>query len=297
MKKQNNIFVLSSSNKRLEMFARYYNVFKEETNQQITLIVDDRRISRDKIFRSNIFHNILYATDIIEELRPKFTNCDYYDMILNIYPVSIKMLIFIYAYYFLGINKSMLIDDDTLFLCPIDYIFEKDDYVVKKEFLSKMTHRRAQIFADIFDIENFVNQFNKNLINSGTMLYTYKEKHDLLGDVQKFYNSGDIFAMLYENYCKNIMNGESNRTTSGRVWITEQYFYGIHFLKLKLSGETITDFGQAVALYTTYIKENAKKIKMKKLPNIMHFVPKNKENFYNFFSNYIDDYVERNKKQ
>lgn len=287
MTKVNRIYVPAYKEDRLRYFQKYYNVLGLETNIEITLILDDRYRTRESYDLSGIdFHKeIFWSSDIIADCRNLFTNKENYDRILKIYAPSLKMLVFIWLHKFKGIDKSMLLDDDVLYLKPVDEAFQ-NDFMIKKEMLSRVSGSLASVFRKVWP--DRVDDINTNLLNSGTIIYTYDESNGLIEDADSFFSSPEILSELEAGYEKRL----NVHRIRGRAWILEQYFFGFHFINIKKKHKVV-DFRTYVNLVTVYPKENSSKT-IKKLPYIYHFLPMIKEPLYEHYTKLVDAYLEKN---
>lgn len=282
----NNIFVFSYSLERLNLFQKYYNVLNEETNTSISLILDDRKKPRDYYDMSKItFHeNVYWATDIIEFCRDIVKDQILYDKINAIYGPAIKLLTFHWIYHKLNIVKAMILDDDVFFLRPIDDLFNYD-YVIKEEHMSRPKGNFLIALREIYP--DRADALKNNLLNSGTIIYTYRNDLKLYEDISLFYNP--LFLKFFENVESQRISKER---VKGRAWILEQYAYGLHFMKVK-EKYTVNSFKEKVRLITTNPSDKYPK-SINKLPNIMHFLPIDKDSCMSYYSKLVDDYLIKN---
>lgn len=276
----NNIFLLTAEYNRILNFYNYYNIFNKKTQTKINIIIDDRIISKNDIIKiQKLYTDIYFVSDIIESLIIFFDSPDIVLEILKKYGVSIKWLLFIFIGKILKIKKSMLIDDDTLLIKPIDFYF-KYDYVIKKDNLASMTDLGIDTAKKIVKFN--INEINEKrlFINSGQMIHTWKNEGLL-----KFMNN--VFSIHMLNFINKGIKKTNNfslRNVNGKYWIIEQYMYAIYFYSLK----NVHKFKSDIQLYTYKIKEIPKN---KKLPNFIHYLPKDKEPFYKYYLPFLDNKI------
>ena len=289
---KNVVFIPTSSLYRVRTLIKYYNVHNSPTDQRMIFIADDRgSISKEEYAEAvnDPRFELIYTSDMLAAVNDMFADCPYYDQIINdMYKVSVKMLVFIYAARHLGIHKSLMLDDDILFLKPLDEWF-KYDYVVKEDGLSKMLDAQVKAFQRAYphvDIAEF-NQ-PKHRINSGSILYTMEDSsRRLLDDVRAFFSSDDIYHIFVNRLNKT----NSRRKGWGFDWMLEQYFYGIHMYSL---GVEIPRFRSAVNIALVYPKEDKPPKPFKKIPNVIHFIQMEKQRMYDAYLPLIDSYLESN---
>ena len=291
----NAVFIPTSNLYRAQTLIKYYNIHAEPTNQRVTFIADDRgNISREE-YASAINDprfGLIYTSDMMAAVNHLFDSCPYYDQIINdMYKVSIKMLVFIYASRYLGIKKSLMLDDDVLFLKPLDKWFEYD-YVVKEDGLSSMPDHQVKAFQYTYPDVNIA-EFNtpEVRINSGSIIYTLEDGDDrLVNDVRAFFSSDDIYRVLVNRLNKT----NTRRARWGYDWMLEQYFYGIHMYSL---GVEIPRFRAAVNIGLAYPKEDKPLRPLVSVPNVMHFLQMEKQRMYDGYLPLIDQYIRANNLQ
>ena len=288
-----NVIIIPTCNEyRIRMFDEYFNVYNQDHNMRLIFIADDRnKISRDaytEIFKS-LKHSSLYelhfSSDVISDVRHLFSDAAYFDNILNSYKLSIKLLIFIWAKHKLNINKSMLLDDDVLFFKPIDHIFDKNDYVKKTDGLSWLCAKSRNALQDVYP-EIDINDFEKDKsrkINSGSIIYTWDDSHDLVGWVHRVFNSEKLSRYVMRRaYLHTIGKGNIHRGTGwGRSWIMEQYVYGMFMNKIGF--DRWESFSSYEINTGVNLPKDGKIKQVKNLPNIVHFLPANKKPLYEYY--------------
>ena len=79
----------------------------------------------------------------------------------------------------------------------------------------------------------------------------------------------------------------------GRYWVIEQYIYAMYFYKMK-DDINISTFGKDVKLISCLLKDNFKL--PKKLASYIHYLPQNKNEFYDKYVPALDEYL-RNKDE
>jgi hypothetical protein len=297
---KNIIFVCSSNTYRIEVLTKYYNILNEETNQKIHFILDDRKINKKDYLKvlnnCSIDYDYSFTTDMIEKLDYLFKDCPYFDEILNkLYGVSIKLLVFIYAKKCLDISKSMILDDDVLIYGSIDKHFESDYVVKHQQFKSIMKtdppEPLVQGLVSVFG-QKLVDEFNtgKHLIGSGNLIYTYKEKHKLVEDVQKFFSSKTIYDLLVAGEEKRIRWGRPR--IMGGLWLIEQYLYCVHLFKTR---ETMETFGRDIKVIMSKKECNFKKLRFTN--KIIHYGPGDKKPFYDAYVPLLEEYVNNKERE
>lgn len=273
------VFVSTYKPKMFEQFAKHYNITKTETKEVINVFVDDRNAKEsDFDFGKYDFINKIYkVSDIVRYGEKKFSDCECYNGIMTFYPITFKNQIFPYLAEEHSISKSMILDDDIFYVKPLDEFFEHD-IVVKRDTM-KADAKMLSILQCIFpDVE--VSKLNeRNLINSGSFIYSYDEK--LLPDIKAMYNSLETLDYLSESYRRSMKLGKPR--LAGMASIIEQYFYGCHLLK---ESRKIVQFESAVNLVSASDSINST-MKIKTLKNAYHFVMRDKFPFMEHFSNSI----------
>lgn len=272
MKKQiNNIFILTTDPRKIKAFFKFYNVYDKETQTQINLIIDDR-VSLESKF--NFDCPIYKVTDIIDYCSSEL-NSNNLLKILSIYPVSVKLLIFLWAFKFLNIEKSMLIDDDTVLIKPIDKYFEFD-YVVKGDNIQGVNENIVRLMDSIFDCQfsEFVNA--NELISSGQLIFTYNEI--IFEIVKKFFSSDEVLSYIEALIIENKLF-QLDRNAPYKNWLMEQYMHGFILYRLRKSGQKINFFEKDVKII---FSENFY-FTSGNIPSFIHFGPANKSYFYKTF--------------
>lgn len=287
----NAVFIPTSNLYRAQTLIKYYNIHDEPTDQRVIFIGDDRGSISKEEYRAAINDprfDLIYTSDMMAGVNHLFEDCPYYDQIVNdMYKVSIKMLVFIYAARVLGIKKSLMLDDDILFLKPLDSWF-KHDYVVKEDGLSPMPKHQVKAFQYAYPHVN-IEQFNNPefRINSGSIIYTLNDNDDrLVNDVRTFFSSDDI----YQVFVNRLNKTNTRRKGWGYDWMLEQYFYGIHMYSL---GVEIPRFKSAVNIGLAYPKENKPLKPFVSVPNVMHFPQMEKQRMYDGYLPLIDQYIQK----
>jgi hypothetical protein len=287
----NVVFIPTSNLYRVSTLIKYYNVHNEPTDQRVIFIGDDRGDISKKEYADAVNDSrfeLIYMSDMLEAVNDMFADCPYYDAIINnMFRVSVKMVVFIYAASHMGIHKSLMLDDDILFLKPLDEWF-KYDYVVKEDGLSNMSESQVTAFQRTYPhIDIFEFNKPKHRINSGSILYTMQDDSRLLNDVRAFFSSDEIYYILVNRLNKTT----SRRKGWGYDWLLEQYFYGIHMYSL---GVEIPRFRSAVNISLGYPKEDKPSKPFKKIPNVIHFLQMEKQRMYDAYLPLIDSYLEIN---
>ena len=288
---ENVVFIPTSSLYRVRTLIKYYNVHNLPTSQRVIFIADDRgNIGKEEYADAvgDSGFELIYTSDMLAAVNDLFADCPYYDQIINdMYKVSVKMVVFIYAARHLGINKSLMLDDDILFLKPLDEWF-KHDYVVKSDRLSWMPDTHVKAFEYAYphvDIAEF-NQ-PKNHINSGSIIYTVNDDARLIADVRSFFSSDEIYHILVKRVNKN----KGPRKCWSYDWTLEQFFYGVHIYSLGLE---IAQFKSAVNIEMKLPKEDRIIKPLNKIPNVIHFIQMKKQLMYDAYLPLIDSYLENN---
>jgi hypothetical protein len=297
-----NIVIIPTCNEyRIRKFDEYFNIYDVDHNHRFIFVADDRhKISREEyktIFASlknQSLYELHFASDLLSSVKLIFTDCLYFDNIVNNYPLSIKLLIFIWAKMVLGINKSMLLDDDVLFLKPIDHIFDSYDYVKKPDALSWLCTKSKQCLQDTyeeFDLTKFEN--DKQKINSGSIIYTWQDSHDLLGWVKQAFSSKALNKFVMERvYLHSIGKGFVNKGTGwGRSWIMEQYIYGMFMHSIGWDGWHNFTASEVNTGVTAPKDDKIRKIA--KLPHIVHFLPPDKVPIYENYIKRIEQFLNK----
>lgn len=288
----NHVFVCGGNASRLNWFSQYYNIEKKPTSQVIHFMLDDRFVGRSAfdgfILGNNTTNSdYIWVTDVVDALKHHFINVPYFNVILNkYYKVSIKLLVFIYAKEIMGIDKSLLLDDDIFFLKPLDKWFEYNKIVKTPETLSRMSANIGAMFTEIFGDEFVYADFTKSgkLLNSGTLLYVWNDR--LINDVKNYFSS----ELLYKALVKKFTN-DPTWSKRGLIWITEQYFYGIH---VSLADPSPLSFGPEIKMLG-YPKNDEYKFEynMMKLPAVLHFIPSDKERNFKYWKVIIQKYCDK----
>lgn len=289
----NNIFIISTKFQRIKYFKKYFNIFNEKTNIKMNVIIDDRNMSNDEIKKFyDLNWNIYKATNVIEYVAPLFSNENIMRKILDNYGVSIKWLLFIFINKKLSIQKSMIIDDDTLMIKPLDHYF-KHDYVIYREQLSAMSKRVRSLLSGIYP-EIDIEKLNKErmFVNSGQILFNWHE--DLFNHIDKAFCQEmlDFVEEGKEKYKKR--TATEVRKVGGMYWIIEQYIYAVFFYKFKEKYD-IVNFNNDILLYTFRLKEEYKF--KRNIPCFIHYLPKDKEAFYKHFLPAVDKLIQKKQER
>lgn len=286
---QNNIFILSSNLFRLTTFKKYFNLYNTKTNIKINVILDDRHLKNEEILCiKELGYQTYFVSDMINKTKNMFDNPQLISEITDKYGVSIKWLLFIYISKILGYNKSMIIDDDTLMLKPIDSWFKYEN-VIMREQLSAMSNRVKNVLSELYpyiDIE----QLNKErmLLNSGQIIFTWD---DTLFHHMNLAFSQPMLNFVNEGITKYADNYKKTRNVFGYYWVMEQYVYAAYFYFLKTQKE-VKYFCKDVKLQTTKLKENFKLSRT--IPSYIHYLPKDKFEFYDKYLPALDEFIKNN---
>ncbi len=280
-----NIFVLTCNPTYVEIMNKYYNIHNLPTKAKLTLIIDDKRIPKDSIpelmQRLPIFSDYILMSDMIEFVgNTVLKNSKHFKELVNFYyKVSVKLIVFIYVKLKLGIDKSFMMDDDILFLKPIDSLFDNYNYAIKKDTLSNFnngTYLEKKIKTNIettyYYVDNVQMNIEKFYINSGTILFTWTDSIDIVKTIFDFFNSDKIYYMIKEKY----ISDNKPFKFLGRMWVTEQYIYSI-LLFLIHQSNTVNDIdNKTVFLHTRTVSNTNIKISKDKLPNLIHILSRDK---------------------
>lgn len=280
-----NVIIPTSNEYRIRMFDKYFNILDLPHNMNIIFLADDRgNISKEKyneIFyelKNKAYYSLYFTSDLIESVRPYFSNAKYFNDILKLYGVSIKKLIFIWAKKTMNINKSFLLDDDVLFLKPIDEFYYANAYVRKKDPFSKLCKRSASAVRSTYPEVNYDEFVKKKLqINSGSIIYTWDDNHNLINWMNRFFDSTHIYEYLKERY-DDFHSGKS-KNLWGISWQIEQWIYGL-FMYSCDELQSYASFGNIV---NTSISRPEKIKPLQKLHHIIHFLNRDKIPVYEYY--------------
>jgi len=224
---------------------------------------------------------------MIDVCREKyFTDAPFYDKILDVYGLSVKLLTFVFAKT-LGVEKSMMLDDDVFLLKPVDSFFQYD-YVKKADTMSKMGKKAHSIVRSVFPESLDLEQMNadNHRINSGTLIYKFHES--LIADLHAFFSSEQIYTFL-----KNERRDDKKPSHVGHAWLVEQYTYSCHLHRF--GQENLHDFGSEVRMVGAYPKKKPKDTSvLKNAPNILHFVLRDKKRLYEHYSKVVNNTLKNN---
>jgi hypothetical protein len=273
---------------RMRMLMKYYNVYGVKTEQHIVFIGDDRGSITQEQFKAEVGNKpfeLVFMSDVIQGVGYFYEDCPYYNEIMNrMYKVSVKLLIFVWAYHCRKLRQSMLLDDDVLFLRPIDDWF-KHEYVVKEDGLSVMGDACFQVLKRSYPGMN-VAEFNqsKHGINSGSIIYTVKDECKSLIEVARgFFSSPFVYSRFLDRMDK--LNKKPG--VWGVDWIFEQQVYGLHMFSLN---ENLKRFGSVVNTSLTF--KDGKPVKeFSKLPHIIHFLQRDKSKAYELCLPLVDNFI------
>ena len=295
----NNIFVITSNIERVGKFFKYYNILNLPTDTKLSVIVDNRKTTHD-VSPIEDLCEIHYVTDVIEKVRPMFTNPDIMDKILDFYGVGIKWLTFPYCHRVLGINKVMMMDDDTFLMKPIDHYFDLDYVFYNESALATMTATVERVMANVFKDKIDVRPMAKQpyfSLNSGQLLHTDNEYYFEFLD-RAF--SKDIYILLIEGLEKYRGRPEytGNRVMGGGYWCLEQTLYAVYYYYLQEKTDiTIHNYKGDMRIQTNKIKPNTKLKSLEKIPNYIHYVARDKSGLYDTYASELDRLLEeRNHK-
>jgi len=286
----NHIFVISNNLYRLEAFKKYYNIFGLPTVTKIHVILDDRYKDYDV---SNIddFFTIHYASDVLRSILPLLDEPTIAKNILDIYGVAIKWLVFPYVHKVLCIPKAMMMDDDVFLLAPLDHYFKYDYTYYNESAIGNMSTRVEKtmnvVYGDLVDIES-LRRVPYWSINSGQLIHT-ENKHYMNFINRAF--SKDVYVLLYEGYMKYKNKPEYNRdgrSLGGKFWCIEQNVYTIYYRYLVNLGYQLKKYDSDVRLFRQHLPENWTFKNLKTLPAYVHFVLKDKTQFYSQYAHELD---------
>lgn len=261
------LFITTYNQDILNRFIAGYNLTRQDTSQNINLLIDDRNksISEFDLSKAHFVNKIYKVTDLVNYGSKKFSHCNYYEGLMKIYPITFKKQIFPYLYDQHGINKSMLMDDDILYIKPLDAFF--DECTVVKSDSMKADDKMLSCLRDVFE-SNVVDKLNKNLINSGTFLYTYDDR--LVKDLYSFYSSSHVMGYMSNAHIRSQKMGKPR--IAGMASIIEQLFYGCHLISIS---KPISNFKSAVQLVTA-TPDLSNELTITKVNNLYHFLMRNK---------------------
>ena len=303
----NHIFIITNNNKRLYSFIKYYNVYNKPTDTKLHVIIDDRNNESYDIEFIKQHFELHKISDVIKKVKPLLNNENIIEKIIEIYGVSIKLLIFPYIHKILNIPKAMMMDDDTFLLSPLDHWF-KLDYVYYNESALGALGKNVKdilypLYKDLIDVHQ-LNDKGWFSINSGQIIHT--ENNMYINFISKFFTQTvydflvketddykrkhyEIFSNTLEDFLdepvKKKQLKHKNKKVGSKVWIMEQNIYAIYYKWLSENNYTITKFNGDVRIWTTIMKEDTN---IKKLPNFIHYLPADKEVFYKIFPPLID---------
>lgn len=262
------IFVPSYKPSLLDTFCRSYNLRRKETDQCLTLVIDDRFKSVDEfqpvLFKYDVFDRIVKVTDIVKYGSEIFGGTEYYENIMKIYPIAFKLLVFLYFHDKYSVKKGMMLDDDTLFIEPVDEYFEHENAIRSDSM--KADYRMLSVLSDTY-LNIDVSELNKNLVNSGSIILSWNE--DLVEHMRKFFDSYAVCDYLAIAHQRSIKAGKPR--IAGMAAVIEQMVYGCYLLNVKEK----TSLNPAVSLITSTANVN-KELKFNKYSNIYHFLMRDK---------------------
>jgi len=252
---------------------------------KIMFLADDRHhLSKNDY--ENIFselqhreiYSLYFVSDMIESVRPYFKDAKYFDYILQKYSLSIKNLVFIWAKLILDINKSFLLDDDILFLKPLDDFYYSNDYARKKDAMSKLCTESTKAIKQTYSEINYDDFIKKRFhINSGSIIYKWNNKHNLVEWMHRFFDSEYVYSFVKNKSEKFITLGL--KTKWGRSWQMEQIVYGL-FMYSSTGLDIYASFGNLV---NTGISKPKEIKPLSKLHSIVHFVNRDKISVYQYY--------------
>ena len=294
-----NVIIIPTCNLyRIRTFDKYFNVFNIVHDHRFIFVADDRhKISREEYLevfstlKNRHLFDLTFSTELLSSVSPLFSDVPYFADIVKNYPLSIKLLIFIWAKHELGIEKCMLLDDDVLFLRPVDHVFAEHNFVKKSDMISWLCQKSLAALQDAYpeiDVKKFEN--DKKKINSGSIIYTWDDSHNLLGFVKQFFGCKSLHKFIMERaYLHSIGKGHVGKGTGwGRSWLMEQYTYGMFMHSI--GWDKFADFG-AVVNTGVQIPKDDKPRKLTRVPNIVHFLPANKMPLYEYYIGRLEQYL------
>ena len=297
--KMNRVFVVSNNIERVDSFLKYYNIGRLDTDTDVSFILDDRNT---KFNTSHIDEKIYYVSSMIESCRDFFNDKESFDLIIDIYGVAIKWLVFPYVHKVLGVKKAMMMDDDTFLLKPIDTYFN-NDYVFKSEgplgiISTGIGRMLSPLYDDLVKVQywNMINRYEgtdpKFSLNSGQLIHTENDMY------MEFLNRAfckSIYITLAEAKLKyeKKWSGESfNRGyIGGRTWHVEQFVYAIYYKWLLNNDYDVAEFGKDVRLQPVAFKKKPN-LRFDTLPKFIHYLPKDKSSLYDVYAKSINELME-----
>jgi len=224
------IVVPIASLKYFKYFSDYFNYVNAEHNHQFTFIVDDRHdTSLDEFldaFNNSALpiHKVVPVSTILKELQDDLSHCTYLEEILNVYGVSIKLVMFYYILKVLNYEKFFYLDDDVVILRPLVNLFDNHAYAIKTDLaLDVISGLVPEIYGqDVWD--EFISD-TKFRVSSGSILYTpTKEKTEMfLNHITKFFSHKRVIEW-YE------YKSDETGYIVGKSWGLEQHLMGLFFM-------------------------------------------------------------------
>ena len=182
------------------------------------------------------------------------------------------------------------VDDDTLPIGGFNSFFNCEASVIRETMSAHLESTGAAI-KEVFEdyVPDFDEKRNTFHINSGTLRLNVSGDIDKLlrQCVYKFFMSDKVLNVIKDNLTKY-----KKSVAVGRAWLLEQYFYGVFFHMLDgLEYQTSKQVRLIMASHNNADLETDI-ISFKKLPAIIHYLPKDKSPLYTIYTRSIDKYYE-----
>ena len=289
----NDIFIISNNIDRLIQFKKYYNIFNDNTQINLNVILDNRKqdFSVSEIIDT---FNIYYTKDMLEEVKPLFDNPYMIDKILDIYGVAIKWFVFPYVHKILHIEKAMMMDDDVFLLQPIDEYFKKDYVYFNESALGVMSKGVEKVLEPLFREYVDITKMREKpwfTLNSGQIIH---KDNDMLMTFLNRALHPNVYNLLveatekYKAKTEFINNKQNKRVIGGKFWIIEQNIYAIYYRWLSENGYDVTKFGNDIKVHSGVMKDNFDISRTRKLPKYFHYLPTDKTPLYTVYAKQID---------
>jgi hypothetical protein len=261
-----------------------WNVLDEPTGHRFYLLADDRpnRLTREDYLKcfdnlKNLpIEKVVWVTDVLTELADAYKESTHFDDLLKHYGVSIKLVTL--AWSMKNFKKFFFMDDDILFLRPIDTIYAKHDYAFKGDSLMTLCKVTDGIVDKLYSKICDTGAYKLNramLINSGTMIF----KPDADDTWKKFVDfTIPLFssAELVDCYKTKAAAAKAKGYVPGNAWLLEQYTVGMFYDTLGKEWHKFSGLEVRLLQLKALLTDEPKKLKT--IPNIAHVVTRsNKE--------------------
>lgn len=286
------IFVPTCSAERCGYFLANYNVYDRPTGGRFIFIVDTRMVDLDQIkqliSKSKVPYSMTMTLDdliVNSHLDERGIALEDIYHLIEMFPLMLKTLIPLLARR-AGITKFMMLDDDILYLKPFDYLFAACANAVRPKSNCPLKGDPAlNMFSEVFpDLSTPQLQSKTHLINSGQMILTVTDI--LLDDIRSLWASELVRNSIAERYLRG------GGMTRGTYYLTEEYFWGIHFRYRATDVYHFTSEEVRLVVADLTKKKGCAGHALRSLPRIIHLLPRDKLAMFEHYTKAVSQYLD-----